>query len=102
MIGWSAGALWRRRWVVLGLTVGWLMLDGLVLKYGLDFLPQLRLQVPLEVLDHPSDLTLHLYGAVIRTLQTLPRELLRDVLRAVFAVLILRTLLVSSPEPSRP
>ena len=87
----ACAALWRRRFAVLDLGLAWLAFDGLLLGYLSTLQPALTLVLPREVLELA-------YGHgflpdVFQTLLQLPLQYAHDVVRAVFAVLLLRALL---------
>lgn len=95
MIGRATGALWRRRWAVLALTIAWLALDGLLLGYLKVFHPTLGLASA----NWLSGVAVEIGMAVdaIQFLVLLLHEILSDAVRAVFAVLVLRVLLMPVP-----
>ena len=84
-------ALWRRRFVVLGLMLAWLALDGILLGYLYTYHPTLGyslLSGPLSFAD-PA----WFRSDWFQFLLLLPQQYVRDLIRAVFVFLLLRTLL---------
>lgn len=84
-------ALWRRRFAALGLMLAWLALDGVLLGYLNTYYPTLGYSLligPLSFAD-PA----WLLSDWFQTLLLLPQQYVRDVIRAVFVFLLLRTLL---------
>lgn len=91
LMGRALIALWRRRLGVLGLTLAWFAVDGLLLGYLSAYYPTYGLTLPRGALDL---LDLSWFGSIwFQILLLLPQQFLRDVVRAVFVVLLLRTLL---------
>lgn len=91
MIDRAFGALWRRRSAVLGLTIIWLALDGLLLGYLKIFHPSFGLAQLQWYRSLVLEGWIGPFGAGL--LVSLSPEISRDVFRAVFAAVILRTLL---------
>ncbi len=91
LTGRTLTALWRRRFAVLALLLAWLALDGILLGYLIAYHPALfysLLSVPLSLAD-PA----WLRSDWAQGLLHLSQDYLRDAIRAVFVVLLLRTLL---------
>ena len=89
-------ALWRRRLAVLGILVAWLALDGLLLGYLNAFHPAFWLILPRGALQAVDPAWLR--SDWFQILLLLPQHYVRDIVRAVFVVLLLRALLAPIPE----
>lgn len=91
LMGRALIALWRRRLGVLGLMLAWLALDGLLLGYLSAYHPTYGLSLPRGAFDL---LDLGWFGTIwFQIFLLLPQQFLHDVVRAVFVILLLRTLL---------
>lgn len=96
LTGHTCIALWRRRFTVLAIMFAWLALDGLLLGYLNAFHPAFGLTLPraaLRAID-PA----WLMSDWIHALLLLPQHYARDVVRAVFVILLLRALLAPIPR----
>ena len=84
-------ALWRRRFAVLGLMLAWLALDGVLLGLLSTYYPALGLTLPRRILNAIDPAWLR--SDWFQILLLLPLRYVGDAIRAVFVVLLLRTLL---------
>lgn len=96
LMGRALGALWRRRGPVLGIVILWLLLDSLLLSYLKIFRADFGLAYLLWFRGTVTEAfaTSFWFGALISFIP----EMLRDAIRAICAVLLLRTIL--TPEAS--
>ena len=88
LVGQAAHVLWHRRLAVAGITLAWLVLEGFATAI---FHPAFALMLPrlgLEFLDPAWLSSDWLFTALV-----LPQPYIRDVIRAVFVVILLRMLL---------
>lgn len=86
----------RRRWLaVLGILFAWLAVDGFLLGYLNAFYPAFWLTLLRGVLQSVDPAWLR--SDWFQILLLLPQHYLRDIVRAVFVVLLLRSLLAPMP-----